>query len=69
MTKAGTFLTGSAEGRIVSFDPSTGDAEYLEGTGHNALVSGLASSVDGTIYSVGYDDHAREITSDGKGFV
>ncbi|TFK67757.1 WD40 repeat-like protein [Pluteus cervinus] len=65
-----TFLTGCADGRILSSDAKTGLSDYLEGTGHSNYVSGLATSpVDGKLHSIGYDDHVREITEDAKSFV
>ncbi|KAF8348597.1 WD40-repeat-containing domain protein [Amanita rubescens] len=56
-----TFIGGCADGRVFSFDNET---KYVEGQGHSNLVVGVAaSSKTSTIYSVGYDDHVREIDS------
>jgi len=55
-----TFFVGSADGRVLSYD-STGTASPLAGQGHTNLVSGLASSPDGNVFSTGYDDRVREV--------
>jgi WD repeat-containing protein 1 (actin-interacting protein 1) len=65
-TSLGTFVAGTADGRIVSYVPHTGEASHLSGQGHTNLVSGLASSDSGKTYSIGFDDRVRE--SDGKSF-
>lgn len=58
----GTFLGGTAEGRILSFSPSTGDSINVRGTGHSSLISGLAvEPEDSGVFSIGYDDQVREI--------
>jgi hypothetical protein len=62
-------LTGTADGRIYSYYPSTQDSNILNGEGHSNNVSGLATSTDGKVYSVAFDDHLREIEGDGSGFV
>ncbi|KAG6849485.1 hypothetical protein H0H93_008012, partial [Arthromyces matolae] len=59
-----TFLGSTADGRILSFSSETGETELVSGAGHSNLVSDLAfDRKDGRIYSVGYDDHVREIES------
>jgi hypothetical protein len=45
---------------VLSYD-STGTASPLAGQGHTNLVSGLASSPDGNVFSTGYDDRVREV--------
>lgn len=51
---------------MFSFDTQT---KYVEGQGHSNLVAGIAASVKtSTIYSVGYDDHVREIDSSSRSF-
>ncbi|KAF8635414.1 hypothetical protein AX15_000408 [Amanita polypyramis BW_CC] len=61
-----TFIGGCADGRVFSFDVET---KYLDGQGHSNFIAGIAvSPKTGTIYSVGYDDHVREIESNGKSF-
>ncbi|KAI9438566.1 WD40 repeat-like protein [Lactarius indigo] len=59
-TASGTFFVGSADGRVLSYD-STGTASPLAGQGHTNLVSGLASTPDGRVFSTGYDDRVREV--------
>jgi len=62
-----TFIGGCADGRVFSFDNET---KYVEGQGHSNLVAGVAaSSKTNTIYSVGYDDHVREIDSSSRSFM
>lgn len=66
-SSSGTFLAGTADGRVLSYHNSTGESTIVEGVGHTNLVSGLATShADGKIYSAGFDDRVREIESDGK---
>ncbi|TFK32026.1 WD40 repeat-like protein [Crucibulum laeve] len=63
-----TFIAGTAEGRIFSYSDDA--SSCLEGEGHTALVTGVASSpTDGKAYSIGWDDRVREIERDGKNFV
>ncbi|KAF8636915.1 hypothetical protein AX17_003166 [Amanita inopinata Kibby_2008] len=63
-----TFIGGCADGRVLSFTGA--EAKYLEGQGHTNLVAGMATSAaTGAIYSVGYDDHVREIAGKGEGFL
>lgn len=62
-----TFIGGCADGRVFSFGNET---KYVEGQGHSNLVAGVAaSSKTSTIYSVGYDDHVREIDSSNRTFM
>jgi len=56
----GTFLVGSADGRVLSYD-STGEATPVTGEGHTNLVSSLASFPDGRVITAGYDDRVREV--------
>jgi len=60
-----TFLIGSADGRVLSYD-STGEATPVAGQGHTNLISGLASTRDGKVFTAGYDDRVREV--EGSGF-
>jgi len=53
-------FTGSSDGRICSWDTSTGTASTVDGTPHSNYVSGLASS-QGRIFSIGWDDTLRTI--------
>jgi WD40 repeat protein len=59
-TVSETFFVGSADGRVLSYD-STGTASPLAGQGHTNLVSGLASTPNGKVFSTGYDDRVREV--------
>jgi len=59
-TGSGTFLTGTASGRVLSFSAS-GEAYHVDGDGHLSLVTSLSSSKDGRVFSVGFDDRLREI--------
>ena len=69
-TSSETFLTGTMDGRVYAYYPSTLESKVLEGVSHSNNVSGLAtSSKDGTVYSIGYDDHVREISPDGASFL
>ncbi|KAK0435218.1 WD40-repeat-containing domain protein [Armillaria borealis] len=68
-SSAGTFLAGSADGRVLSYSIAAGESTSLKGEGHSNFVTALAtSSADGKVFSVGFDDRVREITSDGTGF-
>jgi WD repeat-containing protein 1 (actin-interacting protein 1) len=59
-------VAGTADGRVVSFEASSGEATYVTGSGHSSLITGLAPSFSGKVFSVGFDDHVREI--DGKSY-
>ncbi|MCJ1393998.1 WD40 repeat-like protein [Xylographa bjoerkii] len=57
-----TLWTGSSDGRICSWDASTGVASTPDGSPHTNYVSGLAaSSTAPTLYSVGWDDTFRTL--------
>jgi WD40 repeat protein len=58
-----TLWTGSFDGRVCSWDVSTGAAEEADGDCHSAYVAGLASTTEGTgrIYSVAWDDTLRSV--------
>ncbi|KZT25763.1 WD40 repeat-like protein [Neolentinus lepideus HHB14362 ss-1] len=60
-TSLETFLTGTAEGRIIQFSAANGETSYVDGEGHTNLVTGLSSTPDGKVVSVGFDDKLREI--------
>lgn len=64
-TGSGTFLAGTANGRVLSFS-ATGEASHVSGDGHLSLVTSLSSGRDGRIFSAGFDDRLREI--DGSTF-
>lgn len=66
-----TLWTGSAEGRIVSWNTTDGTAEAVEGAGHSNIVSGVAASTSEKhpqIYSVGWDDALRTVDAGAKTF-
>ena len=65
---APTFFTGSSDGRVCAWDPSDGKGETIDGQSHTNYVSGLSSSSDGRIYSVGWDDTLRSIDAPAKTF-
>ncbi|RHZ71165.1 hypothetical protein CDV55_108335 [Aspergillus turcosus] len=58
-----TLWTGSFDGRVCSWDVSTGSAEEADGDCHSAYVAGLAPTQEGTgrIYSVAWDDTLRSV--------
>ena len=58
-----TLWTGSFEGRVCSWDFTTGLAEKIDGEGHPGYIAGLATTKEGSgrIYSVGWDDTIRSI--------
>ena len=56
-----TLWTGSSEGRVCSWDASTGNAEAVDGETHTNYVAGITTSADGRIYSVGWDDTLRSV--------
>ncbi|KAF8155889.1 WD40-repeat-containing domain protein [Crassisporium funariophilum] len=69
-TSSGTFLTGTADGRVYSHSASTQESESLEGECHSNNVTGLATSPsDGKVYSIAFDDRVREIEANGSSFV
>ncbi|KAJ7247874.1 WD40-repeat-containing domain protein [Mycena haematopus] len=57
---AGTFLAGTADGRVVEYSTASGVAVPVGGEGHTSIVVGLAAS-EGKVFSTGYDDRVREI--------
>ncbi|KPI45947.1 uncharacterized protein AB675_929 [Cyphellophora attinorum] len=66
-----TLWTGSAEGRVCSWDAAAGTAEAIDGDGHTNIISGLAAtSADKhpRIYSVGWDDTLRTVDASAKTF-
>ena len=68
-TAPSTFWTGSSEGRVYSWDASSGNAEAVDGENHTNYIAGIAASVKGHVYSVGWDDTLRSIDQQGKTFV
>ncbi|KAJ7717627.1 WD40 repeat-like protein [Mycena maculata] len=60
-TGSGTFLAGTADGRVVQYTAASGEAVVATGDGHTSLVVGLAAAPSGKVFSAGYDDRVREI--------
>ncbi|KAK0615005.1 WD40-repeat-containing domain protein [Bombardia bombarda] len=54
-------LTGSFDGRVCSWDISTGEGRVVDGQGHSNQVTQFATAAAGRIYSVGWDDTLRTI--------
>lgn len=67
-SKAGTFWSGSYDGRICAWDVSSGACDIVDGEGHPSYVAGLAATKEGSgrIYSVGWDDTLRSIDASVK---
>lgn len=63
-----TIFTGSYEGRTCSWDIDKGEATVPGGETHKNQVSGI-ESVNGMVYSVGWDDHLRKIDPTTNSFV
>ncbi|KAK7044799.1 WD40 repeat-like protein [Favolaschia claudopus] len=55
-----TFLAGTADGRVVEYSTSSGEAASVAGDGHTSIIVGLAAA-EGKVYSAGWDDRVREI--------
>ncbi|KAH8832504.1 WD40-repeat-containing domain protein [Flagelloscypha sp. PMI_526] len=62
VTESGTFIAGTADGRVYSIDANAGSSSLISGNAHTNFVSGLATSAGNSIYTVGYDDKIREIS-------
>jgi WD40 repeat protein len=62
ITPDGTFLAGTADGRIIAYS-SSGEARTVEGQTHTSLVTGIAvaGGAEGNVVSVGFDDQLREV--------
>lgn len=64
-----TLWTGSYEGRVYAWDISKGAADKLDGESPKNYVSGIgASSSEGRIYTVSWDDTLRTIDASTKTF-
>ncbi|KAJ7269722.1 WD40-repeat-containing domain protein [Mycena rebaudengoi] len=57
----GTFLAGTADGRVVEYTVASGDVAPVHGEGHTSIIVGLTAAPDGKVFSAGYDDRVREI--------
>ena len=66
-SSSGTFIAGLADGRVLSFSGS--EYKYADGPAHSNLVVSMATASDGKVFSVGYDDQVREISSETASFV
>ncbi|KAI9732872.1 MAG: WD40 repeat-like protein [Cirrosporium novae-zelandiae] len=66
-----TIWTGSYEGRVCSWDVTTGLAHTVDGETHSNYVSGITATPEGQgrIYSVGWDDTLRVIDTTAKTFL
>jgi WD40 repeat protein len=56
-----TFIAGTADGRVYSYSVADGRSSVLGGQGHPAFLTGIAAASSDVAYSIGYDDHVREI--------
>lgn len=66
-----TFVTGSYEGRVCSWDIASGSADKVEGDSHTNYVADISTESGkntGTLYSVGWDDTLRSISASDKIF-
>jgi len=63
-----TLWTGSFEGRVCSWDISSGVGSAVEGQTHTNQVTGFANTTD-RVYSVGWDDTLRIVDAASKTFV
>ena len=64
-----TLWTGSSDGRVCCWDTSSGRGETADGESHTNYVSGVATSSEGQIYSVGWDDTLRSLDALAKTFI
>ncbi|CAK1367485.1 unnamed protein product [Cercospora beticola] len=69
-----TLWTGSAEGRLRTWDISTGSADLVDGESHSNYISSVAclpstGSDDSRIFSVGWDDSLRTVDAAQKSFL
>jgi WD40 repeat protein len=65
--KSGTITTGSFDGRVCSWDVSSGTGTAIDGQAHTNQVAQFAST-PGRVYSVGWDDTLRIIDGSAKTF-
>lgn len=62
-----TFFAGSYDGRITAFDAAGQATRFEDNSGHGCQITGMATSGD-RLYSVGFDDRAREIDPSQRAF-
>lgn len=55
--------TGSHDGRICKWNPNTGEAVRVSGSGHTSQVCAM-ESIEGTIVTAGFDDKMRFVNHD-----
>jgi WD40 repeat protein len=67
-SKGQTFWTGSFDGRVCSWDATTGIGAVVEGEKHNSQVAAFATS-SSRAYSVGWDDTLRIADISGNTFL
>jgi WD40 repeat protein len=60
LDSTGTFLAGTADGRVVHYDDHARTSTLIKGEAHSSLVSGITTS-QGMAVSVGYDDRVKQI--------
>ena len=65
----GALWTGGSDGRVCCWTVSTGKAESIDGETHTNYVSGIATSPEGRIFSVGWDDTLRSLDARAKTFL
>lgn len=64
-----TLWTGSSEGRMYAWNTADGTAQKIDGETHSNYVSGLATSSQGRVDSVGWDDTLRTVDASTRSFV
>ncbi|EKG22594.1 hypothetical protein MPH_00062 [Macrophomina phaseolina MS6] len=66
-----TFYTGSYDGRVRAWDVNSGLADNVDGESHSNYVAGFTASTESgepRVYSVGWDDTLRTISTNTKSF-
>jgi WD repeat-containing protein 1 (actin-interacting protein 1) len=65
-----TLFTGSYDGRVRSWDVSSGAAQLIDGETHSNYVSGIAASPkEGRVHSIGWDDTLRTVDAAQSSFL
>lgn len=70
-SESATFFSGSYDGKIHSFDLSSGSTSAcrpVAGNGHSNAVVAMAASDRSRVYTAGMDDTVREIDSSSATF-
>jgi WD40 repeat protein len=68
LTNSKSLLTGSTEGRVCSWDLSTGTSTVISGAGHTNVIAGLVEASKDAVTSVGWDDKLRFISTSSNTF-